>query len=120
MDDMMAYCGLVCSECPAYKGTQADDMDLLERTARTWSEAFGHEIPVETIRCDGCRTEGGRKAGFCSMCNVRACNVERGLVSCATCPDYVCTKLEDFFKMAPEARQSLERLRAGGEGGPGD
>ena len=114
MDDMMAYCGLVCSECPAYKGTQAGDRDLLERTARMWSEAFGHEIPPDSILCDGCKTEGGRKAGFCSICKVRACNVERGSVNCATCPDYVCPTLEDFLKMVPEARQALDRLRAGG------
>lgn len=109
----MAYCGLVCTECPAYKGTQADDTDLLERTARMWSEAFGEEIPADSILCDGCKNEGGRRAHFCSICKVRACNLERGFGSCGACPDYVCPKLEDFFKMAPEARSNLERSRAG-------
>lgn len=113
MEDPIAYCGLVCTECPAYIGTQAGDDELLERTARMWSDAFGSEIAPESIRCDGCKTEGGRRSLFCGMCKVRACNLSRGLPNCAPCPDYACEKLEEFLKMAPEARDKLEELRAG-------
>jgi len=31
MDRIIAYCGLVCSDCPAYTATQADDRAALER-----------------------------------------------------------------------------------------
>jgi hypothetical protein len=113
MEDPMAYCGLVCTECPAYQGTQAGDDELLERTARMWSEAFGEEITPESIRCDGCKSEGGTRSLFCGMCKVRECNIERGYDNCAPCPDYICDKLAEFLKMAPEAGAKLEELRGG-------
>ncbi len=36
MDTIIAYCGLVCSDCPAYIATQAGDDDALERVAAQW------------------------------------------------------------------------------------
>lgn len=39
-----------------------------------------------------------------SMCGL-ACH-------CAHCPDYVCDKLEGFFKMAPDNRTRLDAIRA--------
>ncbi len=107
----MAYCGIVCTECPAYQGTKTGDDELLERTAKMWSDAFGEEISPEDIRCDGCKGEEGRKAVFCGVCKVRECNIERGYPNCAPCPDYVCDKLAELLKMIPEVRETLEKLR---------
>jgi hypothetical protein len=36
MSEMVAYCGLLCNECLAYKATVADDMALREETAAQW------------------------------------------------------------------------------------
>ncbi len=33
MERILAYCGLVCSECPAYLATQAGDTAALEEVA---------------------------------------------------------------------------------------
>ncbi len=33
MEEMVAYCGIVCTECPAYIATQNDDMGALKLTA---------------------------------------------------------------------------------------
>jgi hypothetical protein len=39
MDDrIIAYCGLVCTDCPAYIATQADDRVALERVAAQRTE----------------------------------------------------------------------------------
>jgi hypothetical protein len=65
MDRMIAYCGLVCTDCEAYIATQANDL------------------------------------------------MERGAVNCAHCDDYACEKLEGFFGMAPNARVTLDGIRAG-------
>lgn len=111
MMDMLAYCGIECAECPAYIGTQSGDTELLERTARRWSEGFGEAIDPEDILCDGCKSGGDRHAKFCSMCAVRACSNERGFETCARCDDYACEKLEFVFGLAPEARAKLEELR---------
>lgn len=113
-DDMTAYCGLVCTECPAYQATIADDRELMESTAKMWSEAFGDTMDPDTLWCEGCQVLEGRKGMFCGMCKVRACAMERDRDNCATCPDYACETLEAFFKMAPEARTKLEELRGAG------
>jgi hypothetical protein len=109
----MAFCGLVCWECPAHQATRTDDRELLERTARTWSEHMGEEIAPDSIVCDGCKTGEGRMAFFCAACKVRACAAGRGLDSCAPCPDYACDKLEELFGMIPDARAKLEQMRQG-------
>jgi hypothetical protein len=33
MDKIIAYCGLVCADCPAYIATPANDREALERVA---------------------------------------------------------------------------------------
>ena len=40
MDKIVAYCGLVCTGCPAYVATQADDRAALEKVAAEWRKAF--------------------------------------------------------------------------------
>ena len=110
-EDAISYCGPMCWECPAHQATRTDDREMLERTAKMWSEHMAEEIAPEDLVCDGCRTEEGRKALFCGMCKIRTCAVERGYDNCAPCPDYACDKLEEFFGIAPEAKAKLEELR---------
>ena len=114
MDKIIAYCGLICSDCEAYIATQSGDRAALEQIAARWREEFNApEISVEGIMCDGCLTDAGRKCGHCFDCEVRACAMERGLLNCAHCTDYACTKLEGFFGFAPTARATLDGIRAG-------
>ena len=113
MDKIIAYCGLVCTDCPAYIATQADDRAALERVAAQWREEFNApNISVESVICDGCLTDEGRKCGHCFECEVRACGVEQGVANCAHCDKYACDKLETFFGFAPDARVTLDGIRA--------
>jgi hypothetical protein len=112
MERIVAYCGLVCSECPAYIATQADDLAAKERVAAQWREQFNApDIDVAAVTCDGCVTVGGRLGGYCPMCEIRACGVGRGVVNCAHCSDYGCAKLEGFLVNVPAARATLEEIR---------
>ena len=113
MDRIVAYCGLVCTDCPAYVATQANDPAAMERVAAQWREEFNApEITADSIVCDGCLGHnGGRLSGYCLECNIRACGVERGAVNCAHCADYACEKLEGFFGLVPEAKTTLEGIR---------
>jgi hypothetical protein len=112
MDKIIAYCGLVCTDCPAYIATQADDREALGRVAAEWRKEFNApEITVEWVICDGC-LDGGRKCSHCAECEIRACGVERGVVNCAHCADYACEKLEGFFAQATDARPVLDEIRA--------
>jgi hypothetical protein len=111
MAEIIAYCGLYCDECPAYIATQKDDDEERKKIAENWSKEFGAEIAPEDINCDGCLSEEGRHIGFCAMCEVRKCGLEREVVNCAYCDEYGCEKLTKFWNMAPIAKKHLEEIR---------
>ena len=114
MNKIIAYCGLVCSDCEAYIATQANDLAALGRMAARAREEFDMpDATAESAMCDGCLGSEGRKIGYCAQCAVRACAVEQGVVNCAHCADYACEKLEGFFGHAPHAQSTLEEIRQG-------
>ncbi len=63
--------------------------------------------------CDGCLSNSERLCVYCFKCQVRACGMERGMANCAHCDDYACDKLEAFWNIAPDARTTLDGIRAG-------
>ena len=110
MDRMIAYCGLICTECPAYEATQANDLKKAEETAALWSKEYGVNVKVEHIWCDGCLVEG-KKCAHCAECAVRTCAMGRGVVHCGACADFACKTVEQILAVAPEARKVLEAER---------
>ena len=40
MNQMIAYCGLTCTDCPAYVATQENDREALENVAAEWREEY--------------------------------------------------------------------------------
>ncbi len=112
MAEIIAACGLVCSECPAYLATKANDAARVAEVAAQWSKDYGGDVKPEYVWCDGCMEPGPRKCGHVAECDVRACVVGRGLSSCARCADYGCEKITAFVNAAPAAKETLERLRA--------
>jgi hypothetical protein len=113
MDKMIAYCGLVCTDCPAYVATQADDRSALERVAAQWREEFdAPNITAGWVICDGCLGTAGHKCGHCSECDIRACAMALNVANCAHCADYACDRLEGFFGFVPDARTLLDGIRA--------
>jgi hypothetical protein len=114
MEPMIAYCGLICSECPAYLATQADDEAELERVAAMWREEYSTpSITVESVICDGCLGTTGRKCSHCFDCEIRACAMALNLANCGHCASYSCGRLEGFFGFVPSARTTLDGIRAG-------
>jgi len=102
MERIIAYCGLVCTECPAYIATQADDQAALEHVAAQWREQYNApQITAESVLCDGC-TVDGRHCGHWTECDIRICAQDRGVANCAHCADYACEKLDGFFTFVPE------------------
>jgi len=112
MNRMVAFCGLVCTECPAYIATQNHDREALKQVAAQWSEQFGVSLTPDYCLCDGCLSPGGWLSGHCYECEIRACGLGRGVVNCAYCPAYGCEKLQGVFNFAPEAKARLEEVRA--------
>lgn len=108
---IIACCGLTCTECPGYLATQQGDEAALEKAAAEWSVEYGGEISAADVRCDGCLSVEGPWMSHCAVCKIRACAIERGLENCAACEDYACEKLSEFFGFVPAAKETLDRLR---------
>lgn len=111
MDKILAFCGIDCTDCDAFKATQQNNDVKRKEIAASWSKEFGHEIKPGEINCDGCLTEVGRHINYCSMCEIRKCGIEKEVENCAYCKEYKCDKLDKFHEKAPNAKKKLEEIR---------
>lgn len=111
MEKMVAFCGLVCTDCKAFIATQEDDDAKRRSIAEDWSKAFGRDIKPEEINCDGCLTRNGKHISYCNICKIRKCGIEKNVRNCAYCLNYKCEELAEFLDQAPEAKKTLEGIR---------
>lgn len=110
MSEMIAYCGLVCTECPTFIATQNNDDDARAKTAAFYKETYGFDLKPGEINCDGCLSIGGRLIGYCQACEIRQCCLDKGHLNCAVCNDQPCEKLVKFHEFSPYARKCYDRL----------
>ncbi len=108
---MIGYCGITCSSCPAYIATKAGDEKKAKKTAALWSKEFNATIGVADVWCDGCVVEG-KKCSHCFKCEIRACAQKRKVENCGHCDDYACDTVSGLLKMVPEAKKTLDSIRA--------
>ena len=109
MGKKIAYCGLDCSECGAYKAAKNNDQGLRERTAAEWTKKYSFNFTPEMINCTSCREEGV-KVGHCHVCEIRKCGIGKGVINCGVCGDYgTCKRINDFIAMVPDAAHNLEQ-----------
>ena len=111
MNKAIGFCGIICSECPAFIATQNNDDKERDRIAKEWTKEYKHEFKTEDINCDGCVTLEGKHIGYCSECVIRNCAIEKSVKNCAYCEDCICEKLNNFFDMAPHVKELLEEIR---------
>ena len=110
---MIAYCGLICTDCPGYIATQANDWDALEAlAARARIEYNSPDITAASSACDGCLSDSARKCAYCAECAIRACAAARGVTNCGACADYGCEKITGFLAMVPAAKTTLDAIHA--------
>jgi hypothetical protein len=108
MEKMIAYCGLVCTDCNAYIATQKNDDKMRAEVAADWTQKYNHNFKPEDINCDGCIPTAGAHIGHCFMCEIRKCGQAKGVKNCGWCADYSCGKTEEFFKMVPDCKKTLD------------
>ena len=110
MSEMIAYCGLSCSECRAFKATQAKDSERKKKIAKQWTEGLKVQFKPEDINCNGCKSD--TISGWCrKICKTRPCAEAKKVKTCAHCADYPCEKLKEFLSNEPVATTNLERIR---------
>ena len=110
MEKMIAFCGIVCTNCPAFIATQEDNHEKRREIAKTWSTPE-YELKPEDINCDGCLVRDGRLVSFVRACDIRKCGIERNVENCAHCPEYACEKLAKSHERSPEGKETLEEIR---------
>jgi hypothetical protein len=102
------YCGIDCSQCPAYLSTIQDDMEGLLKLSKEWSSpdmAFSQE----EIKCFGCH-QTKKCFSWCAECSVRRCAMEKNLENCAYCKDYPCETIQMPHSKSPEAKKYLDKI----------
>jgi hypothetical protein len=94
---MLGYCGVNCEECPAYKGTVAADMSLLEKASQVFGN--GAHSAKEWV-CLGCTpAEQPFLAKACAKCEMRTCAIAKGVENCAACADYdSCERIQKILE----------------------
>jgi hypothetical protein len=112
MGRIVAYCGIICSDCPTFNATKANDDAERRRVAELWTKQYGRKFRMEDINCDGCLTEGLRIFSHPKVCKMRMCARERNLENCAHCSEYACEKLSKLFNEYEPAREVLDEIRA--------
>ncbi len=113
MEKMIAYCGLVCTECPTYIATKNDDDKKREETAADWSKKYDADIKPTEINCDGCIPDTPKGLYHPNVCEVRLCGQEKGIKNCAYCEEYICERLDEFYKAEPLGKSTLDEIRQG-------
>ena len=110
MEKMIGYCGLVCTDCGAYIATQKNDPKMRQDIAAEWTAKYNHPFKPEDINCDGCLPATVKTIGHLNICPIRKCGQAKGVVNCGLCPDYSCDKTDEFFKMVPAAKKTLDAV----------
>ena len=115
---MIAYCGLKCDNCPVQLATMESDISkqqsMRESIAEECSRLYGMVMkPRDIADCDGCLSMSGRLFSGCLKCEIRKCASLKNIENCASCSEYACGKLSDFFSGAPIARTRLDEIRKG-------
>ncbi len=108
---MIAFCGLVCNECPAFIATKEDDDVRRKETAEEWSKQFNTSIKPEDINCEGCVSNSEVLFSHPRLCEIRKCGQEKGIMNCAHCDEYACDRLNEFFRSVPSAKVTLDSIR---------
>ena len=112
MEKMIAYCGLNCTECPAYIAHKNDDEQLRIKTADEWSKMYEAKLKPEIINCVGCLETNGVLFHHCLECKIRACCRNKNLDNCAYCEDFGCKHITEFLDLVPGAKKVLDDIRA--------
>ncbi|MDP4091172.1 MAG: DUF3795 domain-containing protein [Bacillota bacterium] len=104
--DYIAYCGLLCNECPIYIATQNNDVQAKEKLAVECSNE-NFTFTAEDMTCQGCFWDKNDSTKMCGDCEIRKCAKDKGAHNCGHCCEYPCEIVE---RRVPEDSQNRVRL----------
>lgn len=97
----IAICGDVCSECPRYKATKANDITEFAKTARLWYKAGYRDkiASAEELKCNGCSKE--LKCAH----EINTCEYLGNKKNCGECDFFPCDKINMAFRKADISKE---------------
>lgn len=104
MERIIAYCGIVCSECDVYLATVNNDENLKKELAKRYTTDEQIARP-EDFYCEGCFNIKGEG------CKIRQCAYGKGHQNCAACSSYFCALLDGHFADSPQSKVVLDEIR---------
>jgi hypothetical protein len=97
-NQMVSVCGVVCSDCPAYSAA-SKGIDYQRIVAEAWLRIYELRESAEDISCGGCLGGDDELFSTCKNCRARLCCLDKGMSSCAECPEVACEILEKAQSM---------------------
>lgn len=90
----ISFCGDICTECPRYVATIANDVNALKSVAELWFK-LGFRPKVvdpEEIKCLGCSKEMACSNG------INDCEHLATIMNCGECDSFPCEKINAVFE----------------------
>jgi len=117
MDEIIAFCGLLCQNCQIYLATREVNKTIKDKLIfeiiNICKEHYRIDYKYEDINdCDGCTSENDKLFFGCAKCKIRKCAIEKGIKNCAYCEEYSCDELLNVFKSDPSAKTRLDLVRS--------
>ena len=110
MERIIAYCGLICNECPIFITTLENDQQKKVELANQYTSE-DYKVTQEDINCCGCTSTGSNVFKFCLECDIRLCGIQKEISNCAYCGEYPCIKLDKPFENAPQNKMLLDEIK---------
>jgi hypothetical protein len=100
----ISICGDVCSECPRYKATQADNHAALIKIAELWYRlGFRDKIlGPEDLKCTGCSKDKSCTHGLTN------CGYLENKNNCGECDIFPCNQINLVFQKTEQANKTCK------------
>lgn len=108
---ILAYCGLLCNECPLLIATRNNDQNARRELAKQCSSDRCTFEP-EDMNCQGCFKVDPAQSKMCSDCAIRACAVQKPVKHCAECGHFPCPTYDTYIPADSKERARLTAAKA--------
>ena len=102
------FCGINCHTCPIYQATVEDKPEERAKLAREWNKTHQTTYKASQMICLGCKSN--RPFAYSDECEIRECNISRGLKNCGGCLEFPCKIGREFWKTMPEEYENLKKI----------
>ena len=105
----IAYCGLLCHECPLFIATKNNDVQAKEKLAVECSNE-DTTFAAEDMTCEGCFWDKNDNSKMCGDCEIRKCAKGKAVDNCGMCTVYPCEIIEKRLPTDSENRVRLDKI----------